>query len=55
MLLERSPERDFEPSYAVDYLVDYIGNLGLEYHLEKTGDDVFPVYRASIYDNQNSN
>ena len=53
MLLERSPERDFEPSYAVDYLVDYIGNLGLEYHLEKTGDDVFPVYRASIYDNQN--
>ena len=52
MLLERSPERDFDPSYALDYLVEHIGALGLEHRLEKTGDDVFPVYRASIYDNQ---
>ncbi len=52
MLFEKTPEREFEPSYVVDYLVNHLGNLGLKYRLEKNGDDVFPVYKAFIYDNE---
>src|SRR6478609_8283102 len=53
MLLARSPERDFKPAHAVDRLVEHIGNLGLTYELKKHGDDVFPIYKAQIYDHRN--